>query len=77
MEVVPATREKAMSAKTKGPRVAIVTGASSGIGLGITEALLEQGLSCRRKFPHDQQIKGLESPQRTSFWWTVTSAKRR
>jgi NAD(P)-dependent dehydrogenase (short-subunit alcohol dehydrogenase family) len=32
-----------MSAKAEGPRTAIVTGASSGIGLGITHALLEQG----------------------------------
>ncbi len=32
-----------MSAKTSEPRTAIVTGASSGIGLGITQALLERG----------------------------------
>jgi NAD(P)-dependent dehydrogenase (short-subunit alcohol dehydrogenase family) len=32
-----------MSPKAEGPRTAIVTGASSGIGLGITQALLEQG----------------------------------
>ena len=32
-----------MGEKTKAPRVAIVTGASSGIGLGITQALLEHG----------------------------------
>ena len=32
-----------MNSKTKESRVAIVTGASSGIGLGITRALLEQG----------------------------------
>lgn len=42
MEVVP-TRQKAMSAKTKRSQVAIVTGASSGIGLAITRALLERG----------------------------------
>ena len=32
-----------MDAKTREPRAAIVTGASSGIGLGITQALLEHG----------------------------------
>jgi NAD(P)-dependent dehydrogenase (short-subunit alcohol dehydrogenase family) len=32
-----------MNAKIKEPRTAIVTGASSGIGLGITRALLERG----------------------------------
>src|SRR5262247_3533737 len=32
-----------MSAASKTTRVAIVTGASSGIGLGITRALLERG----------------------------------
>jgi NAD(P)-dependent dehydrogenase (short-subunit alcohol dehydrogenase family) len=32
-----------MTAKSKESRVAIVTGASSGIGLGVTKALLEQG----------------------------------
>src|SRR6266481_5197502 len=35
--------EKAMSAKSKEHPTAIVTGASSGIGLGITQALLERG----------------------------------
>lgn len=34
---------KVMNAKGKEPRVAIVTGGSSGIGLGATEALLERG----------------------------------
>ena len=32
-----------MNAKNNGPQTAIVTGASSGIGLGITQALLERG----------------------------------
>ncbi|HEY1787649.1 MAG TPA: SDR family oxidoreductase [Verrucomicrobiae bacterium] len=32
-----------MSEKTNGNRVAIITGASSGIGLGMTQALLERG----------------------------------
>src|SRR6266404_4349508 len=32
-----------MDAKIKGPQTAIVTGASSGMGLGITRALLERG----------------------------------
>src|SRR6266576_113834 len=32
-----------MNAKNNGPQTAIVTGASSGIGLGITQALLECG----------------------------------
>jgi NAD(P)-dependent dehydrogenase (short-subunit alcohol dehydrogenase family) len=32
-----------MNVKTKAPQTAIVTGASSGIGLGITRALLERG----------------------------------
>jgi NAD(P)-dependent dehydrogenase (short-subunit alcohol dehydrogenase family) len=35
--------EEGMSASTNQKQVAIVTGASSGIGLGITEALLEHG----------------------------------
>jgi NAD(P)-dependent dehydrogenase (short-subunit alcohol dehydrogenase family) len=35
--------EKIMSAKNKEDQTAIVTGASSGIGLGITRALLERG----------------------------------
>jgi NAD(P)-dependent dehydrogenase (short-subunit alcohol dehydrogenase family) len=39
----PYLAKKAMNAKTKEPQVAIVTGASSGIGLGITRALLERG----------------------------------
>jgi NAD(P)-dependent dehydrogenase (short-subunit alcohol dehydrogenase family) len=34
-----------MNAKTKKSRVAIVTGASSGLGLGATQALLERGYS--------------------------------
>ncbi|MEJ0091721.1 MAG: SDR family oxidoreductase [Limisphaerales bacterium] len=34
---------KAMNAKSGAPRAAIVTGASSGIGLGMTRALLERG----------------------------------
>ena len=36
-------REKGLDGKTNTTRVAIVTGASSGIGLGITKALLEHG----------------------------------
>src|ERR1700724_906095 len=32
-----------MDAKTKGPQTAIVTGASSGMGLGVTQALLKRG----------------------------------
>jgi len=39
----PAITQKVMKAKAKEPRTAIVTGASSGIGLGITQALLERG----------------------------------
>src|SRR5258705_13818657 len=35
--------EKAMTAKNKEHQTAIVTGASSGIGLAITRALLERG----------------------------------
>jgi NAD(P)-dependent dehydrogenase (short-subunit alcohol dehydrogenase family) len=36
-------KKKAMTANTNKTQVAIVTGASSGIGLGITQALLERG----------------------------------
>jgi NAD(P)-dependent dehydrogenase (short-subunit alcohol dehydrogenase family) len=35
--------KNAMEQKNKKPQTAIVTGASSGIGLGITRALLERG----------------------------------
>jgi NAD(P)-dependent dehydrogenase (short-subunit alcohol dehydrogenase family) len=38
--------------------VAIITGASSGIGLGITLALLERGWRVVGTFPHDQQLEG-------------------
>ena len=34
-----------MDAKIKGPQTAIITGASSGIGLGVTQVLLKQGYS--------------------------------
>jgi len=43
VEVVLTAYKKAMNAKTNESRTAIVTGASSGIGLGITRALLEHG----------------------------------
>jgi hypothetical protein len=38
--------------------VAIVTGASSGIGLGITQAPLERGWPRRGYLSHDQQVEG-------------------
>jgi hypothetical protein len=38
--------------------VAIITGASSGIGLGITQALLERGWSLVGTSPRDQQVEG-------------------
>jgi NAD(P)-dependent dehydrogenase (short-subunit alcohol dehydrogenase family) len=38
--------------------VAIVTGASSGIGLGVTQALLERGWRVVGTSPHDQQVEG-------------------
>ena len=37
--------------------VAIVTGASSGIGLGVTQTLLERGWRVVGTFPHDQQLE--------------------
>jgi NAD(P)-dependent dehydrogenase (short-subunit alcohol dehydrogenase family) len=44
--------------KTAQQPVAIVIGASSGIGLGITQALLERGWRVVGTSPHDQQVKG-------------------
>ena len=38
--------------------VAIVTGASSGIGLGVTQSLLQRGWRAVATSPHDQQVKG-------------------
>jgi NAD(P)-dependent dehydrogenase (short-subunit alcohol dehydrogenase family) len=38
--------------------VAIVTGASSGIGLGVTQTLLERGRRVGGHLPHDQQLEG-------------------
>jgi NAD(P)-dependent dehydrogenase (short-subunit alcohol dehydrogenase family) len=38
--------------------VAVVTGASSGIGLGVTQALLERGWRVVGTSPHDQQLEG-------------------
>ena len=65
-----------MSASANKKQVAIVTGASSGIGLGITRALLERGyrvVANSRTISKSKELK----PPRTSSWWTVTSAKKR
>ena len=53
-----------MSPKTKEPRTAIVTGASSGIGLGITQALLERGyrvVANSRKITKSKELKASAS----------------
>ena len=50
--------------------VAIVTGASSGIGLRITQALLERGWSVVGTSSSDQQVKDLQHIP-TSSWWTA------
>ena len=49
-----------MSTNAGQQQVAIVTGASSGMGLGITRALLQRGYRVVGKFAHDQQIKELK-----------------
>jgi len=49
-----------MNAKSKGHQTAIVTGASSGIGLGITQALLERGyrvVANSRKISQSRDLK--------------------
>lgn len=50
-----------MSAKSKEPPVAVVTGGSSGIGLGATEALLERGyrvVATSRSITDSKRLKG-------------------
>ena len=42
-------------------QVAIVTGASSGMGWGITQALLVARLSCGRQLAQHQQIERFET----------------
>jgi len=50
-----------MTTNTPNKQVAIVTGAFSGIGLGITRALMQHGLSCGRQLTQYQQIKRFET----------------
>jgi NAD(P)-dependent dehydrogenase (short-subunit alcohol dehydrogenase family) len=45
----------------KETQTAIVTGASSGIGLGVTQALLERGWRGRGHLPCDQQFEGAQA----------------
>ena len=65
-----------MSANTNKRLVAIVTGASSGMGWGITRALLERGyrvVANSRTISQSRELK----PSADLAWWTVTLAKRR
>ena len=50
-----------MNTNTIIKKVAIVTGASSGMGLGITQALLAARLSCGCELAQHQQIERFET----------------
>jgi NAD(P)-dependent dehydrogenase (short-subunit alcohol dehydrogenase family) len=67
-----------MNAPILAGRTAIITGASRGIGLGITRALARNGVSCilvgRNAQTLEEQIAQLPSGNHTAFVGDVASA---
>ena len=47
-------------------RIAVVTGASKGIGLAVTRSLIEEGASVVAAFPEDESGVGRTRPVTTS-----------
>ena len=65
-----------MNTNSKERQVAIVTGASSGMGLGITQALLERGYGVVGNSRAIIESKVLNASADLVLW-TVTSPKRK
>jgi hypothetical protein len=57
-QTTPISASERHSMNTTQQPVAVVTGASSGIGLGMTQALLERGWRVVGTSPHDQPLEG-------------------